>query len=449
MNAFPFAGALPLVHQAPLPRAVDVVVIGGGIAGISAAWELAGQGLHVALCEKGRVGAEQSGRNWGWIRVQGRDPAEIPLMLESRRLWAGWAERLGPGLGHRVAGVTYLAESQRDLAEHEAFMVEARRFDLDTRCLTRAETQALIPGAAEGRWIGALHTPSDARAEPWAAVPLMARALAQAGVAIRENCAVRALDIQGGRLRGVITEAGAIRAPSVVLAGGAWSSLFLRAHGFAIPQLSVLSSVAATGPMASVYEGAAADSAVGFRRRADGGYTLAAASAHTMYVGPDAFRNLRPWLGMLRQSWRATRLRPAAPRGWPDGWRTPRRWSPDERSPFEALRVLDPAPDRRALEGAREAFMRAFPQLGRPVFRATWGGLIDAMPDVVPIVDRVAALPGLVVGTGLSGHGFGIGPAVGKALAALVTGADPGHDLSRFRFGRFADGSALTPGPAL
>jgi len=63
--------------------------------------------------------------------------------------------------------------------------------------------------------------------------------------------------------------------------------------------------------------------------------------------------------------------------------------------------------------------------------------LIDTMPDVVPILDQVPRLSGLVLGTGLSGHGFGIGPAVGRVLAELATGGDPGHDLSAFRYGRF------------
>lgn len=449
MTGFPFAGPLPVEHQAALPKAADVVVIGGGIAGISTAWELAGKGLSVVVCEKGRVAAEQSGRNWGWIRVQGRDPAEIPLAIEARALWQRWSDRLGPDLRFRRVGVTYMARTEAEMVGYEDWLTKASAHDLDSRMITAAETERLIK-AAPGTWIGGMHTASDCRAEPWVAVPMIARAVAQAGgVAIRESCAVRALDIEAGRVTGVITEHGRIKADAVVLCGGAWSSLFLRAQGVSLPQLAVLSSVSATVPLPDIAAGAAADEDFAIRRRADGGYTLAPGTPPVMFVGPDAFRHFGAYLTILKADWRRTKLRPAAPRGYPDSWTTPRRWSADQPGPFEAMRVLNPAPDMTAIEAARGSFARAFPALGKPELAACWAGMIDTMPDVVPVLDHIPALPGLVLGTGLSGHGFGIGPAVGRVLADLVTGNDPGHDLSRFRFGRFSDGSRVTPGPAL
>lgn len=435
-------------HRAPLPAQADVVIVGGGIVGVSAGWDLARQGLRVVLCEKGRIAGEQSGRNWGWIRAQGRDPAELPLAIEAGRIWADWAARLGAGLGYARAGVTYLANDARDLVRLADWLPHARAHGLDTRLLGAAEMQAMFPGLTPGHWAGALHTASDARAEPFAALPLIARAAVADGLAIREGCAVRGLDIAAGRIAGVVTEAGRITAPAVVLAGGAWSSLLLRRHGVGLPQLSVLSSAAITPPMAGLHTGAAVDGRFALRRRVDGSYLLAPGATHTAWVGPDAFRHARPFWQLLRGNWRHTRLG-WPPRGFPDAWSTPRRWDLDRPGPFEALRILDPAPDRRALQAVRRAFARAFPGQGLPDLRRTWAGLIDTLPDVVPVIDRVAAIPGLVLGTGLSGHGFGIGPAVGRALAALAQGRDPGHDLHRFRLSRFADGSPIRPGPAI
>ena len=448
MTEAPWEGPAP-AQLAPFPIAADVVVIGGGVVGVTAGWELARRGLRVVLCEKGRVAAEQSGRNWGWIRAQGRDPAELPLMAEAQRLWSGFAQRLGAEtLGHAQVGVTYLANGPADMDRFAAWLPHARAHDLPTRFLSAAEFQSRFPGMTPGHWAGALTTETDARAEPFLAVPALARAAAADGLVICEGCAVRALDIAAGRVAGVITEAGRIAAPSVILAGGAWSSLFLRAHGVDLPQLSVLSSVAQTAPMTGLHTGAAADSRFALRPRADGGYTLAPGAAHTAYTGADALRHARPFWQLLRGNWRHTKLA-WPPAHFPDAWSTPRRWAPDAPGPFEALRILNPAPDMAALEAVRRAFARAFPAHGLPEIRRSWAGLIDTLPDAVPVIDHVAKLPGLVLGTGLSGHGFGIGPAVGRVLADLATGDAPGHDLQRFRLKRFSDGSRLVPGPSL
>jgi glycine/D-amino acid oxidase-like deaminating enzyme len=97
----------------------------------------------------------------------------------------------------------------------------------------------------------------------------------------------------------------------------------------------------------------------------------------------------------------------------------------------------------------QDSFARAFPALGRPQLRTSWAGMIDTMPDVVPVIDRVAAIPGLTIATGLSGHGFGIGPGMGRVVADLVAGNPTGHDLHRFRLARFSDGTRIAPGPSL
>ena len=90
-----------------------------------------------------------------------------------------------------------------------------------------------------------------------------------------------------------------------------------------------------------------------------------------------------------------------------------------------------------------------FPGLGVPKLRRTWGGMIDILPDVVPVIGRSASLPGLVLATGMCGHGFGIGPGVGRVVADLVLGRPPGHDLERFSPERFTDGRRLARGPSL
>jgi glycine/D-amino acid oxidase-like deaminating enzyme len=284
--------------------------------------------------------------------------------------------------------------------------------------------------------------------EPWVAVPELARLAVAEGVTIREGCAARMLDIEAGRITGVITEAGRIAAAQVVLAGGAWSALFLRRHGVRIPQLAVRSTALATGPMPQTPATAAVDDALAFRPRADGGYTLAPAAFSELFIGPDALRNLPVYLRTAWAAGRDVRFPGLPPRHYPDAWSTPRRWSADEQSPFERMRILDPPPNREKTAEIKRRFAQAFPHSAPVSEAAAWAGMIDLMPDLVPVVDHVEALPGLAVGTGMSGHGFGIGPAFGRILADLVTGSDPGHDLTRFRLSRFRRGP-LRLGPNL
>ncbi|MFC6583863.1 NAD(P)/FAD-dependent oxidoreductase [Sulfitobacter aestuariivivens] len=445
---FPISLDTPVTFPGPPPARADVIVIGGGVIGVCTALYLARAGHEVLLLEKGRIAGEQSSRNWGWIRQQGRDPDELPIMVEAIGLWKSLAAQTNIDIGLRQEGISYLASDAQQLARFEAWLTHAHAHNVDTKVVSPAETRKMFPNLA-GDYAGAMITSSDMRAEPWVAVPAIAGIAVRESVQIVENCAVRSLDLEAGRVVGVVTEAGRIAASSVVLAGGAWSSLFLRNHGVSIPQLSVRENVAATEPLADICAGATAGRDVALRRRLDGGYTLAPPDLTELYVGPDAFRALPKFLPRLRHSPFGQMIYPAAPPGFPDAWGTARSWEPDQETPFERMRVLDPTPNRRRIEKLRRDFEEMFPALGPVRLKAAWAGMIDTMPDIVPIVDQCASLPGLVIGTGMSGHGFGIGPAMGKILAALVTGDAVGHDLGRFRLSRFTDGSAMRLGPSL
>lgn len=436
-------------HAGALPESVDVVVIGAGIIGVSAAIYLARAGKRVLVLEKGRVGAEQSTRNWGWIRTQGRDPDEIPISLESRRLWAELDQDCNGQLGISTVGVTYLAKTEKSRASYEKWLGSAAGHpELDSKMLSRKELRALMPHAGD-HWVGALHTASDMRGEPWQAVPALARLAAREGVAIREEVAVRALETTAGRVSGVMTEHGPVRAEQVVLAGGAWSALFLRNHGFSIPQLSVRCTVLATEPTPDVQAGAAVDNRFAWRRRDDGAYTLAPSAYAELFLGPDAVRAVPSYLKLLQSGGFQVVLRPWAPKGYPDAWGTPRRWAKTDVSPFERCRILDPEPSTRKVWELPEQFAEAFPGQAKPKVARAWAGMIDVMPDVVPVVDHVPGVSGLIVATGMCGHGFGIGPAFGRIIADMAAGQPLGHDMSRFRYGRFSDGSPLRPGPNL
>ncbi len=433
----------------PLPQEVDVVVIGGGVIGVFTALNLVEAGHRVLLCEKGRIAGEQSSRNWGWIRQQGRDEAELPIAMQSVGLWRDIDRRLNGACGVQQNGVAYLTTQKSEMAGFEAWVEIARRHGLHSEMMTPAQIKDSFSGQSDHGWIGGVRTPGDCKGEPWQAVPAVARHAHALGVAMIENCAVRRLDMQAGKVAGVVTERGRVVCDQVVLAGGAWSRLFLGAHGVKIPQLSVLATAARTGPLPDFAKMNSVDEKLAIRRRDDGGYTLAMADRHLFHLGPDGFASLRQWLPELRRQWRHTGFRLGAPKGFPDGWRTKRNWGPDQVTPFEQMRVLEPAPMPGAVGRMASRFVGRFGQVGRPDIPEAWSGMIDAMPDIVPIVDAVPQLPGLTLAAGMSGHGFGIGPGFGRAIARRLLGEPDEHDLSRFRFDRFTDGSVLKQGPAL
>ena len=421
-----------------LPDSVDVVVIGGGIVGVSTAWRLAKKGVAVALIEKGAIAAEQSSRNWGFVRQQGRAPEELPLVMESLRVWRGLEREIGEPVGFHQTGVLYTARNDRDIAAFEAFVEHARQHQLDSRILSAAELGSLVPDMA-GVWKAALHTPSDGRAEPRLAAPAIARAAQRLGARVIARCAARGLDIEGGKTAGVVTEHGRIAASTVVLAGGVWSSLLCGNHGVDLPQLRIQNDVFRTTPCREVFPGAVWADDVAIRRREDGGYTVAHGYRADVHVGPDALRRFHEFQPAYRQERAALRLR-FGPQSLRE-FATRRRWALDDATPFEATRVMNPRPYKSVVMEAFANLRRVFPALADVGIEETWAGLIDVTPDAIPVISPVEDIPGFYLSTGFSGHGFGIGPGAGLVTAEMATGAPSTVDLSAFRLRRFADGA--------
>jgi glycine/D-amino acid oxidase-like deaminating enzyme len=432
----------PFNGDSELPAHTGVVVIGGGIIGVATALELAERGVPTVLCEKGVIGGEQSSRNWGFCRQMGRDPREVPLAMESLRLWRRMNERVGAETGFRQAGIIYLAETEAWLAGQSRWADEhARPYQLETRVLTPDEAARVMPGATE-RWKGAIYTASDGRAEPSKAAPALAAAARRAGAKIFTGCAVRGLDLAAGRVAGVVTEKGRIACEQVVLAGGAWSRRFCGNHGIELPQLMVVNSVQRTEPIEAGIEVSGKCERFALRRRLDGGYTVAHGMLSMADIVPDSFRLFFAFLPAID----LRELRFRIGRRFIEEWRLPRRWSLDATSPFEQVRVLDPEPVRSLLDSPLRDLKRMFPAFRDARVAERWAGYIDATPDAVPVISPVDGVPGFYLATGFSGHGFGIGPGAGKLMADIVTGVTtPVVDPAPFRYSRFINGSKIAP----
>lgn len=435
-----------IISDEVMPASTSVVIIGGGIVGTFAALTLASRGIPVVLCEKGYVACEQSSRNWGWCRQAGRDVREMPLIVQSLQLWREMDRLTEAETGFRQCGVLYVGESDKDEMRFTDWAEMAKPYDIGARIVRGGDVDALMQGASRSSACG-LHVPTDGCAEPQRAAPAIARAAQRKGAIIITHCAVRGIERTGGRVAAVITERGRIACEAAVLAGGAWSGLFCASLGIRLPQLKVLSSVLRTAPIADGPDTCTYLDEVGYRKRRDGGYTIARGAGYVAPLVPDSLRYLRDFLPIIRHEHDSLRLRLNAQSL--RELRTPRHWPLDRPSPFESARVLDPPPNEALNAQALAAMIKLYPRFRDVHVVQQWGGYIDVTPDVVPYISPVVSIPGLTIATGFSGHGFGIGPAAGQLAAELATGETPSVDPSPFRASRFNDGSPIVIGPEI
>lgn len=423
-----------------LPQETKVAVIGAGVIGVSTALFLAERGIPVALFEKGEIAGEQSSRNWGWCRRTGRDSRELPLIVESMRLWETMNERTGRETGFRVTGIVYTAEKEQEVERYTQWIKIAREHGIETELLNSKQAADIVPGLTRSLK-GGMITPLDGRAEPQKAVPALAAKAQELGAVILQNCAVRGIETTNGRVTAVLTEKGRVACEAIVVAGGAWSRLILSDFNAHFPQLKVRSSVFRTAPIDAGIDPAIAFSDFALRKRLDGGYTVASLGGSIADIVPDSFRFFRDFIPSLSTEWRSLRFR-FGERFFEEAFQWKLRPA-DQTSIFEKIRVLDPEPHRAANEQVLTKLKQAIPTFATAEIAQQWAGLIDTMPDVIPVISPLPGIDGLVVATGFSGHGFGIGPGAGRLVADMVCGETPVVDPSPFHISRFSDGSKL------
>lgn len=432
------APLLKVETSSTLPAQADVVVIGGGVAGVFSAYYLARRGLRVALVEKGLIGAEQSSRNWGWCRQQNRDARELPMSTKSLELWDTLAGDIGEDVGFRRCGLLYLSNNEAEIAGWARWRDFARTVGVTTHMLNAAEA------AERGRstlraWKGGVFSPSDGIADPVRAAPLVALGILKEGGSVHQMCAARGLELEAGRVSGVVTEYGTIRTKTVVMAGGAWASSFCRQLGIRFPQASIRSSIMAVSAGVEDVPDALHTSEVSVTRRGDGGYTLAISGRARVDPTPQQLRFSREFVPMFVKRYKS--LAPGDLTGWRSGHESLKTWRLDAPTPMEHQRILDPKPDRRQIDDTLKRARALLPALQAAEVTSVWAGYIDSTPDGVPAIGEIDSVQGLVLAAGFSGHGFGIGPGAGHLVADIITGMPPIVDPVPYHPSRFTHAS--------
>lgn len=424
----------PLGSDQP-PRRADAVVVGGGIVGLAAAYELAERGLQVCVLDRYDAGSGQSTRSWGFIRQQGRSVEELPLMIEANRMWQGLATRLDFDMDWVQGGNLRLTDNADRAEDYQRWIETARGFGLDSRVASRAEVELLLPGFT-GRYRTAIFTPSDGQVNPVKAVAAYVRALRRTGASIWENARATAVVTTANQVTGVLTDDGFVGASIVVVAAGVGSAPLLRRLGLTVPTHVVGQTVALTTAVPRLTQACVWTGEIGFRQARSGAMVLSAGGRGDVKVDLASLAAL------------------ASPRQL--GQAVPMYWKNREYLRVRPREIVGAV--RSGKDGGLFSHIASYPDVARSLAVLTryfpglscdvavaWAGTIDGTPDALPVIEALDSPSGLVVATGMSGHGFGIAPSVGKLVADLVTDVPTEHDLTPFRIRRFREGAAKAP----
>jgi len=411
-----------------MPGAVDVVVIGAGIVGAASAYQLAKRGLTVALVDKGQVAGEQSSRNWGFVRQQGRDPVELPLASAASAMWGGLSAELEADIEWRRGGNLALAHDEATAGRYEEWLSVSRDAGIESELLDRERVSELLPGI-EGKWLAAMYTKSDGQADPMKATMAFVNAGKRLGVHVITRCTVTSIEVGGGRVLGVRTSGGYIRAGRVVLAGGVWSHRLLSELGLLLPQRVVRQTVVRTTPVPHFTSvGVWAADLLSFRQAVDGSLILSLGGVSDVCWGLGSRHHalkFTPAYLMNRSKFRIS-----------VGGLTS-----DAARDFRASRSYEfasSAPITRDVWQCLERMRAWFPELQRFGIDDAWSGYIDGTPDALPVIEAVGSPEGLVVATGFSGHGFALGPIVGQIVGELLDDGHTQFDIEHMSLARFS-----------
>ena len=374
----------------------DVVVIGAGITGTSAAFQLAQRGLKVALVEKRFIAAGSTGKSSAIIRQHYSNQVTARMALYSLRVFQNFAEAVGGDAGFVTTGFVVLVD-EKDRAGLNENIAMQQSVGVNTRFVSSDELRELEPGIAETRGIVGAYEPEGGYADPASAATGFAEAARKHGAVIYQDTRVTNVMMQGGRAVGVQTAQGEIHAAAVVNCANAWAPSIGRMVGVNLP-------IEASRHQVATFQ----------RPRAHAQSHLTAADfVNQIYYRPEGA--LLTLVGSIEAS--------------------------------EAERKIDSdhyneSADYEFIEDAAQRIRNRYPYMEQALSKGGWSGIYGVTPDWHPIIDEIPSGSGFFVAAGFSGHGFKLGPAVGVMIADMVTRTSAptaGLERSLFRYARFAE----------
>lgn len=381
----------------------DVVIIGGGISGTAAAYELARAGASVTLVEQGTLANMASGWTLAGVRQSGRDPAELPLAMAAVARWGSLGEELDADLEYRRGGNLRLAMTEEQVAPTRDMVAEQQRLGLALDFLPDNRAVREVAPAIAASVLAASYCPTDGHANPNRTVGAFGRAAEQFGARLLTGTTVTGIDADGGRVHGVRTSDDEIAADFVVMTAGVFSSRLVAPLGIDLPIDVARVAVVQTAPMPPLLQQVLGTGAADFAGRQE-------VSGRFRFTDGGT-----PW--------------PHSLDALADGFET----------------VL---PSTQTVASALASATAALPALAEARIARVWGGLLDMTPDALPVIERVPAVEGLVIAAGFSGHGFCLGPVTGQIIRDLVVEGETPFPIAAFRGDRFG-GEARRAGATL
>jgi sarcosine oxidase subunit beta len=373
----------------------DVVVVGGGVVGASAAYHLAAAGAgSVMLLERAdQLGTGSTGACAGGFRHQFSSEINIMLSLSSVPMITGFTEEHGLPLDVSQDGYLFMVRSEDSWGAFLASVERQRSLGVTVEVLTPEDAGTIIPGVSPEGMVGATFGPNDGIADPSGLTLGYATLARRAGVDIQTGVEVLAVDSAGARVTGVSTSKGTVAAPVVVNAAGPWAGQLASTTGVDLPVEPIPRQVVVTGPF------------------------LGAPSRRTLVIDADTtFYFHREGGGVLMGM-----------------------GGQDEKPSFDT-RVDEPFIAEELLPTA----LRVFPPLEGADLRHRWAGLYEMTPDRHPIIGEAPEVSGLYLANGFSGHGFQHAPVVGKLLAEMILeGRARTVDVSSLGLERFSGGRVV------
>lgn len=372
--------------SAPLPVSAEVVVVGGGVIGASAAFHLAEAGADVCLVERDALAAGSTSRAAGGVRAQFSDPLNIAIGLRSIGAFTRFGERPGAEIDLHQVGYLFLLDREEDVASFEASMRLQNELGVPSRFVDLAEAEELCPIARLDGVLAATYCALDGHASPEAVVQGYAAGARAHGASVLTGCPVSGIVTSGAEIAGVETALGTIETGTVVCAAGVWSPDIARHVGVELPVEPFLREVGFSGPAPTLPDRLplTIDFSTGFYFHREGPGLL---------------------FGMAD---------PEQPPG------------------------LDAETDPDWLEQVMAVAERRLPALLDLGIAGGWKGYYEITPDHNALVGESAETSRFLYATGFSGHGFLQGPAVGEIVRDLVLGHEPFVDVTPLSADRFA-----------